>query len=87
MRVALSPAPEGVRLSVEDEGPGIAGAASERVFEPFFTTRATGAGLGLAVVRRVVLAHGGRVHAGERPGGGARFEVVLPLRPPSEASA
>jgi two-component system sensor histidine kinase HydH len=77
--VSVSCVPEGVLLAVEDEGPGIAPADIHRIFEPFFTTRATGTGLGLAVVRRVVVAHGGSVSAGQRPGGGARFELRLPL--------
>ena len=69
----------GVCLDVEDRGTGLAEADAARVFEPFFTTRATGTGLGLSVVRRVVHAHGGHVRAAPRPGGGARFELVLPL--------
>jgi len=79
VQVAVTRAPEGLLLTVEDEGPGIPPADAPRIFEPFFTTRATGTGLGLAVVRRVVLAHGGTVSVGQRPGGGARFELRLPL--------
>jgi two-component system, NtrC family, sensor histidine kinase HydH len=69
----------GLCLSVEDRGAGLAAADALRIFEPFFTTRATGTGLGLSVVRRVVHAHGGSVRAEPRPGGGARFELILPL--------
>ena len=79
VRLGLSGAPGGLSVVVEDQGAGLSGVDSQRVFEPFFTSRATGAGLGLAVVRRVVLAHGGKVGVGERNGGGARFEVFLPL--------
>ncbi|MCY1035112.1 ATP-binding protein [Corallococcus sp. BB11-1] len=79
VHVAVRRVPRGVSLVVEDEGPGIAGTDPHRAFEPFFLTRANGRGLGLAIVRRVVLAHGGTVHAGARPEGGARFELVLPL--------
>jgi two-component system sensor histidine kinase HydH len=78
VRLALSSAAGGLSIVVEDQGAGLSGVDSQRVFEPFFTSRATGAGLGLAVVRRVVLAHGGTVGVRERTGGGARFEVFLP---------
>ena len=64
---------------MEDEGPGVSPGDAQRVFEPFFTTRTTGTGLGLAVVQRVVRAHGGTVSVGQRQGGGARFELRLPL--------
>ena len=79
VQVTVRRVPEGLRLTVEDEGPGVSPTDAQRVFEPFFTTRTTGTGLGLAVVRRVVLAHGGTVSVGQRQGGGARFELRLPL--------
>ncbi len=53
----------------------------ERIFEPDFTRKPGGTGLGLAVVRQTVLAHGGRVSARPRPGGGAEFIVQLPGAP------
>jgi PAS domain S-box-containing protein len=81
VRLVLASTPHGLSVVMEDQGSGLSGADSQRVFQPFFTSRATGAGLGLAVVRRVVLAHGGTVDVKERPGGGARFELVLPLSP------
>jgi hypothetical protein len=70
---------------VDDEGPGIPIAQRQRVFEHFFRLEASersatpGTGLGLAICRSIVIAHGGRISVGERPGGGARFTVVLPL--------
>lgn len=69
----------GAELVVEDTGPGLP--AVPGLFEPFSRgdTRREGFGLGLAVVREVVEAHGGRVRAESRVGGGSRFEVVLPL--------
>ncbi|MFL5352066.1 sensor histidine kinase [Archangium sp.] len=79
VRVTVQGEPGGILLTVEDQGPGVSPADAHRVFEPFFTTRTTGTGLGLAVVRRVVLAHGGTVSVGQRTGGGARFELHLPL--------
>jgi hypothetical protein len=67
-------------LTVSDEGPGIDRALRERIFDPYFTTKGTGTGLGLAIVKKIVLQHGGEIQVGDRPGGGASFSVVLPLR-------
>jgi nitrogen fixation/metabolism regulation signal transduction histidine kinase len=67
-------------LTVADEGPGIERALRERIFDPYFTTKGTGTGLGLAIVKKIVLQHGGEIQVGERPGGGASFSIVLPLR-------
>jgi nitrogen fixation/metabolism regulation signal transduction histidine kinase len=66
-------------LAVADEGPGVAPGARERIFDPYFTTKPEGTGLGLAIVKKIVLQHGGDVGVGERPGGGARFAIALPL--------
>jgi nitrogen fixation/metabolism regulation signal transduction histidine kinase len=67
-------------LTVADEGPGIDRAQRERIFDPYFTTKKTGTGLGLAIVKKILLQHGGDAQVGERPGGGASFSLVLPLR-------
>jgi signal transduction histidine kinase len=67
-----------VRVRVLDDGPGITVVPVERVWEPDFTTRARGTGLGLALVAQAVQAHGGRVWARNRPEGGAEFGVALP---------
>jgi signal transduction histidine kinase len=69
---------DGVELAVADSGPGVPPEMRAKIFEPFFTTRARGTGLGLAVARQIVEAHGGRIEVGERAGGGARFAVRLP---------
>jgi nitrogen fixation/metabolism regulation signal transduction histidine kinase len=71
-----------VRVSVADTGHGIPADRIERLFEPDFTLKAGGTGLGLAVVRQAVAAHGGRVSAVSRAGGGAEFIVDIPLSPP-----
>jgi signal transduction histidine kinase len=63
---------------VEDEGEGIPPERLARVFEPFFTTRPEGTGLGLPVARRIVHAMGGELDVASRPGGGTRVTVVLP---------
>ena len=68
-----------VELEIADAGPGVPPELRERIFEPFFTTRPRGTGLGLAVARQIVEAYVGRLDVGERPGGGARFTVRLPV--------
>ncbi|MDC0710028.1 ATP-binding protein [Stigmatella sp. ncwal1] len=77
VRMVLARAGEGFSIAIEDQGASLTHTDTQRFFEPFFTSRNNGAGLGLAVVRRVVLAHGGEIKAGERAGGGARFEILL----------
>ena len=68
-----------VEILVCDEGKGIEAGDTERIFEPFVTTKPTGMGLGLAVCRTIVAAHGGRLSAHSNAGGrGATFSIVLP---------
>jgi two-component system, OmpR family, sensor histidine kinase KdpD len=71
-----------VRVTVDDEGPGLPEAERERVFEKFQRGddegTVVGAGLGLAICRAIVRAHDGDIQASERPGGGARFQFTLP---------
>ncbi|HNC67491.1 MAG TPA: ATP-binding protein, partial [Thauera aminoaromatica] len=68
-----------VRFTVRDSGRGIAPELQERLFEPFFTTRAEGTGLGLAIARGVARAHGGDITLRSAPGQGAEFTLVVPL--------
>ena len=70
--------PRAAKLVVRDTGPGIEPADEERVFDPFFTRRLGGTGLGLAVVQRAVRAHHGAVLVGTGPEGGAEFTLYLP---------
>jgi signal transduction histidine kinase len=65
--------------TVSDDGPGITDANKAKVFEPFFTLRQEGVGLGLTVVQQIVLAHQGRIFVTDSPLGGACFHVVLPM--------
>lgn len=72
-------APEGgIALSVSDHGPGVPDDMRETVFDPYVTGKAGGTGLGLAMVRQTVVAHGGTVAVEDAPGGGATFVVRLP---------
>ena len=68
------------RVTVRDNGPGIAAGNLDKIFVPFFTTKSTGTGLGLPVVQKIALQHGGRVEARNQPKGGAEFDLWLPLR-------
>jgi nitrogen fixation/metabolism regulation signal transduction histidine kinase len=72
--------PMGVSVSIEDQGPGLPQELREDLWVPEFTTKRRGTGLGLALVRQTVELHGGTVRAADRPEGGARFEVWLPLQ-------
>ena len=71
--------PAGVEIEVSDTGPGIPPERAERIFQPFYTTKPGGTGLGLAVVRQVVEQHGGSVAVRSVPGQGATFVIRLPL--------
>ena len=76
--IALRRLEQGCELSVEDTGPGLRPEVLLRLFEPLFTTRARGIGLGLSLCKRIVEKHGGQIEASNREAGGARFEVRLP---------
>jgi signal transduction histidine kinase len=74
-----------IRLSVEDTGSGITAADLDRVFNPMFSTKSAGMGMGLAICRTIVENHGGRIWAQSRPGGGAIIRIELPAATPSTA--
>jgi C4-dicarboxylate-specific signal transduction histidine kinase len=70
--------PNEVQLAVDDQGVGLGNAAS-RVFEPFYTTKPAGMGMGLSIARSIILAHGGTIAATNNPVRGATFSFTLPL--------
>ena len=83
--IRIDPIDLGVRIEVADDGPGIRPEDLPRIFNPFFTTKATGEGrgLGLSVAHRIIAEHNGRLCAENRPSGGAVFVVELPIGAPA----
>lgn len=79
IRSEIDPAQKLSRITVNDNGPGIPAASRERVFQPFFTSKRNGTGLGLALVQKIIVFHNGRIVAGTSPAGGASLQVSLPL--------
>lgn len=74
-----------VRIDFRDDGPGILPEHLHRIFDPYFTTKAAGSGLGLAAAHSVVRAHGGHLTVESVPGQGATFTVILPATPGLQA--
>ncbi|MEW6221500.1 MAG: PAS domain S-box protein, partial [Thermodesulfobacteriota bacterium] len=87
------PAGRYLRLTVADEGPGIPAEVLPRIFDPYFTTKEAGSGLGLATVHTIINRHGGRVSVSSQPGQGTVFSILLPAcqaapaPPPAEEAA
>jgi signal transduction histidine kinase len=76
-----------VMTTVKDQGTGIADADSAHLFNPFFTTKADGMGMGLSICRSIIENHGGRISAHSPDEGGAELRFVLPLFRPAEQTA
>ncbi|MFV1986412.1 MAG: nitrogen regulation protein NR(II) [Gemmatimonadota bacterium] len=76
-----------VRIRVIDDGPGIEPEDIGRIFDPFYTRRQGGSGMGLAIAHRAVQAHGGALLVSSTPGNGATFVVILPRREPKRRKA
>lgn len=88
IRIATQRRGDGVRLTVTDDGPGIASDIIDNIFDPFFSTRdADGAGLGLSIALRVVEDHGGSLSVDSTPGQGTTFTVDLPPSSDTPAAA
>lgn len=88
--IVIRTVPQGedaIEIEVIDTGPGIDGAVIDQVFDQFFTTKLDGVGMGLSISRSIVEAHGGRIRAESRAGGGATFRFSLqaiPRKPPRD---
>ncbi len=67
-----------LRISVQDNGPGLDAEQRARIFESFYTTKTKGTGLGMAIAKRIVEAHGGQITVGDRPGPGAEIILSIP---------
>ena len=76
--IRAQPRADEVWIAVEDSGPGIEPSVRQRIFEPFFSTKAAGSGLGLPIVHAIITQHGGAVGVEPSPLGGARFWFTLP---------
>lgn len=80
VELRIAPAGDRVQLSVSDSGVGVPPPLLEHIFSPFFTTKASGLGMGLSISRTIVEFHGGRLWAEANPSGGATFSFTLPIR-------
>jgi two-component system sensor kinase FixL len=74
-------------VAVADNGAGLAPAVRDRLFQPFVTTKGAGMGIGLSICLKIIEAHGGKLWAEDRPGGGAIFRFTLPKTAQSMALA
>lgn len=81
LKISVSPNKNNIRIVFTDTGPGIPEEDLPRIFEPFFTTKedTSGTGLGLSVCYGIISEHGGQIEAGNVPGGGGRFVIILPV--------
>ena len=77
IEVAVTRDGSGLVVTIADHGPGVPDELRQRVFEPYFTTKQDGTGLGLALVRQTIEAHSGTISVADTPGGGATFSIVL----------
>ena len=81
LRLRVTPDSAGVQVVVEDSGPGVAPELREQIFNPFYTSKKEGVGLGLAIVAKFVDAHRGRITLEDAAPHGARFRIFLPSSP------
>jgi signal transduction histidine kinase len=82
VRIAIDRGQREAVVSISDNGPGVEPAVRDRIFQPFFTTKGKGTGLGLALVQKIVITHNGRITPTHPATGGLRMDVALPLPAP-----
>jgi signal transduction histidine kinase len=80
-------APDQVQVTVDDAGTGLDPTALDKIFDPFYTTKPSGMGMGLAICRSILQAHGGRLWAAAKDGPGTRFHFTLPTSREDESHA
>ncbi|MEG2004735.1 MAG: ATP-binding protein, partial [Bilophila sp.] len=78
--LVLQPDQDALRLEIRDTGTGIPPEALPHIFDPYFTTKGQGTGLGLATVHKIVEAHGGSIFVTSNPPQGTTFRLLLPLK-------
>jgi hypothetical protein len=83
---AYDPEAEEFRLTIRDEGTGIAPEDLQKIFQPYYTTKEAGIGLGLAITERIIREHRGRVEVESDPDRGTTFTIVIPRNPRKEAA-
>lgn len=81
LTITLHPQPHNLRVEFTDTGPGIAPEALAQIFEPYFSTKETGIGLGLALTRKLIEDHGGQILVSSEVGAGTTFTIILPRVP------
>lgn len=79
LMVRTSAGPDSVRISITDTGSGIPDSQLQRIWDPYFTTKKEGSGLGLPTAKRIIEEHGGTIEALSEPGRGSSFTIVLPI--------
>jgi signal transduction histidine kinase len=71
---------DGVILTVSDSGPGVASEIRDKIFDPYFTTKSDGTGIGLSISHRIVTDHGGSLTVSDSDLGGAEFRIEIPIK-------
>jgi signal transduction histidine kinase len=88
LKVRVEPvAPEAIGIVVQDDGVGISPENREKIFEPYFSTKEAGVGLGLAITRSIVQEHDGEIEVRSLPQGGTEFRVLLPRKGPASPAS